>query len=219
MHPPDLLLPRRSSTDPEGLAEYRERGGYAGLAKARDHGGAWLRGEVEAAGLCGRGGAAFPTIRKWAIAAAAEADEKFVVANGGEHEPGSNKDRHLVHRHAHAVIEGLALAGLATGASKGYVYLIEDMQEQRASVTTALREASDANLLPFPIEVATGPTTYVAGEETAALNAIEGQPAKPRKKPPFPGEAGLFGKPTTVNNVETLAHVAWIARHGGAAFA
>ena len=219
MPSPALLLPERSSEAPEGLAEYRARGGYVGLDAAKDRGAAWLRDEVERAGLRGRGGAAFPTIRKWRIAAEATADEKYVVANGGEHEPGSNKDRHLVERHPHAVLEGLLCAGLATGATKGYVYLIEDMHRPRASVEHALREAAAAGLMPFPVELHLGPTTYVAGEETAALNAIEGEVAKPRSKPPFPGEAGLFGKPTTVNNTETLAHVAWIAREGGARFA
>jgi NADH-quinone oxidoreductase subunit F len=218
---PTLLLPARPSTGPETLAEYRARGGYEGLQRLRSGASKseWLRGEVATALLRGRGGAAFPTARKWELAAAASADRKFVVANGGEHEPGSNKDRVLVERHAHEVIEGLLLAGLATGASEGWLYLIEDMHGPRASAEKALAELRDAGLLAFPIHVHRGPTTYVAGEETAALEAIEGRPAKPRKKPPFPGEAGLFGKPTTVNNVETLAHVAWIARHGGAAFA
>ena len=219
MSSPALLLPARSSDEPEGLAEYRARGGYVGLAAAQQNGGAWLCDEVEASGLRGRGGAAFPTIRKWRIAAQAAGDEKYLVANGGEHEPGSNKDRYLVERHPHAVLEGLLCAGIATGATKGFLYLIEDMDGSRASAEHALREAEEAGLLPFPVELHLGPTTYVAGEETAALNAIEGQPAKPRKKPPFPGEAGLFGKPTTVNNTETLAHVAWIAREGGAKFA
>ena len=219
MSVPALLLPQRSATGPEGLEEYRDRGGYRGLETVRERGGAWLLDEVETSGLRGRGGAAFPTIRKWRIAAGADADEKYIVANGGEHEPGSNKDRYLVEQHPHAVLEGLLCAGLATGATKGFLYLIEDMHGPRASAEAALREAEAAGLLAFPVEIHLGPTTYVAGEETAALNAIEGQPAKPRKKPPFPGEAGLFGKPTTVNNTETLAHVAWIAREGGAAFA
>ncbi|MCA8974855.1 MAG: hypothetical protein KDC98_09035 [Planctomycetes bacterium] len=217
---PPLLLPDRSTTTPETLADYRERGGYQGLTRwraAEDR--ATLIDEIEAAGLRGRGGAAFPTAKKWRLAAASDAAEKHVVANGGEHEPGSDKDRHLVAHHPHAVLEGLLLAGLATGASKGWLYLIEDMTAQRAAAAAALAELAAADLLPFPIELAFGPVTYVAGEETAALNAIEGVPAKPRKKPPFPGEAGLFGKPTTVNNVETLAHVAWIARHGAEAFA
>lgn len=219
MQSPVLLLPARPTNEPEGLAEYCSRGGYDGLVVAKNKGAAWLRQEVEASGLRGRGGAAFPTIRKWQLAADSAGDEKYVVANGGEHEPGSNKDRYLVERHPHAVVEGLALAGLATGATKGYLYLIEDMAGPRASAEMAVREANEAGLLPFPIEIHCGPTTYVAGEETAALNSIEGEPAKPRKKPPFPGEAGLFGKPTTVNNTETLAHVAWIARNSGADFA
>jgi NADH-quinone oxidoreductase subunit F len=214
-----LLLVPRSSTEPETLAEYRSRGGYEGLASAQKNGADWLRGEVSASGLRGRGGAAFPTIKKWTLAADEEGEEKFVIANGGEHEPGSNKDRFLVEQHPHAVIEGLALCGIATGATKGYLYLIEDMHGPRKSAETALSEVAQANLLPFPIEIHCGPTTYVAGEETAAINSIEGKPAKPRKKPPFPGAAGLCGKPTTVNNTETLAHVAWIARNGGAAFA
>lgn len=217
-----LLLPRRPSTGPETLTEYRARGGYEGLRRVLeqgDAGGDWLRAQVRGAQLRGRGGASFPTIQKWDLAAGVEADEKFVVGNGGEHEPGSNKDRYLVEHHPHAVLEGLALAGLATGASKGWIYLIEDMHGPRASIEQALTELSVDGVLPFDVEVHLGPTTYVAGEETAALNAIEGKDAKPRKKPPYPGQQGLFGKPTTVNNVETLAHVAWIARHGGDAFA
>jgi NADH-quinone oxidoreductase subunit F len=216
---PSILLPATTNAAPEPLSDYQKRGGYRGLAAVRARGGDWLRAEVTASGLRGRGGAAFPTARKWDLAAAAQADEKFVVANGGEHEPGSNKDRFLVERHPHAVLEGIALAGLATGATRGWLYLIEDMQGPLASAQRAIAEAEAAGLLPFPIGIHRGPTTYVAGEETAALEAIEGKPAKPRKKPPFPGERGLFGKPTTVNNTETLAHVAWIAREGGAAFA
>ncbi|MEO6597486.1 MAG: NADH-ubiquinone oxidoreductase-F iron-sulfur binding region domain-containing protein [Planctomycetota bacterium] len=220
---PALLLPPRPKNGPELLAEYRARGGYEGFAKWRladpTTRAKALIAEITASGLRGRGGAAFPTARKWQLAAGATAAEKFVVANGGEHEPGSNKDRYLVEHHPHAVLEGLLLSGLATSASRGWLYLIEDMVGPRRSAETALQELQDADLLPFPIEIHNGPTTYVAGEETAALAAIEGQPAKPRKKPPFPGEAGLFGKPTTVNNVETLAHTAWIARHGASAFA
>ena len=169
MSSPALLLPVRSSVAPEGLAEYQARGGYSGLAAVQERGGEWLCDEVEASGLRGRGGAAFPTIRKWRIAAEVSSDEKYLVANGGEHEPGSNKDRYLVERHPHAVLEGLLCAGLATGATKGYLYLIEDMEGPRASAAQALREAQEAGLLPFPVELHLGPTTYVAGEETAAL--------------------------------------------------
>jgi NADH-quinone oxidoreductase subunit F len=217
---PPLLLPARATDRRETLAEYRARGGYEGLARWRTaNAGARLIDEIDAAGLRGRGGAAFPTARKWRLAAAAAAAGTFVVANGGEHEPGSRKDRVLVERHPHAVLEGLLLAGLATGAGKGWLYLIEDMAGPLASAEAALEEARAAGLLAFDVAIHRAPLTYVAGEETAALASIEGQPAKPRRKPPFPGEAGLFGRPTTVNNVETLAHAAWIARHGAAAFA
>ncbi|HEX6812042.1 MAG TPA: NADH-ubiquinone oxidoreductase-F iron-sulfur binding region domain-containing protein [Planctomycetota bacterium] len=219
MHSP-LLLPARAKSEPEGLHEYRDRGGYEGLQRlVREGTPERLMADVAASQLRGRGGAAFPTARKWELAASSQATEKYVVGNGGEHEPGSNKDRHLVQQHPHAVLEGLLLAGLATGARKGWLYLIEDMHGPRASAEQALQELRADGLLLFPIEIHSGPPTYVAGEETAVLNAIEGKPAKPRKKPPFPGESGLFGKPTTVNNTETLAHVAWISRHGASAFA
>jgi len=213
-------LPPRSTSGPETLAEYRARGGYDGLMRYLQEGTPErLRVEIAASGLRGRGGAAFPTARKWELAASSGHDTRYVVANGGEHEPGSNKDRYLVEQHAHSVLEGLMLAGIATGATKGWLYLIEDMHGPRASAEAALQELDDAGMMHMPISIHLGPTTYVAGEETAVLAAIEGHDAKPRKKPPFPGEQGLFGKPTTVNNTETLAHVAWIARHGGAAFA
>jgi NADH-quinone oxidoreductase subunit F len=217
---PSLLLPAQPSSRPETFDEYTARGGYTGLRRILQEGTPErLRAEIAASGLRGRGGAAFPTARKWELAAAQGADTRYVVANGGEHEPGSDKDRYLVEHHPHAVLEGLMLAAIATGATKGWLYLIEDMTGPRRSAEQALKELDDARLLHMPISIHLGPTTYVAGEETAALNSIEGKPAKPRKKPPFPGESGLFEKPTTVNNTETLAHVAWIARNGAQAFA
>lgn len=224
-----MLLPEPRPRTPETCAEYRARGGYEGLRRvlAERRPEAWLD-EIERSGLRGRGGAAFPTARKWRLAAGQAGSEKHVVANGGEHEPGSLKDRHLVEFHPHAVLEGMLLCGFATGAWRGWLYLIEDMAGPLASAERALAEAREHGLLggdvldsgfAFDVAIHRAPTTYVAGEETAALNSIEGKPAKPRAKPPFPGEQGLFGRPTTVNNVETLAHAAWIARHGAAAFA
>jgi NADH-quinone oxidoreductase subunit F len=239
-----ILLVREPTAPPETLGEYRARGGYDALRLALAGDPGRVLDAVERSGLRGRGGAAFPTARKWRLAAAAPAGEKHVVAkggeheapagenhvvaNGGEHEPGSGKDRFLVERYPHAVLEGLLLCGFATGATRGWLYLIEDMQGPLASAARAIDELRAEGLLgqrilgtPFGFDVALhrAPTTYVAGEETAALNSIEGQPAKPRRKPPFPGEQGLFGRPTTVNNVETLAHVPWILRHGAAAYA
>jgi NADH-quinone oxidoreductase subunit F len=218
---------------PEDLATYRARGGYEGFVTAaerarEDGGGAFLVDLVEAAGLRGRGGASFPTARKWRIAAehaANHAEGAVVVANGGEHEPGSGKDAWLVEHRPHAVLEGMLLCAMATGARHAWLYLISDMAGPLAAAESALEELRAAGLVgdgaPWPCDVAVfrAPTTYVAGEETAAIDAIEGGPGKPRKKPPYPGEAGLHGRPTTVNNVETLAHVPWILRHGADAYA
>ena len=224
-----LLLVRPASAPPESLRDYRERGGYGALQQALSNNRPdELTASIEAAGLRGRGGAAFPTARKWQLAAANTSPEKYVVANGGEHEPGSDKDRHLAAKSPHSILEGLLLCGFATGATKGWLYLIEDMREQIAACEHALKELRDAGLLGdnilgsdfhFDVEMHLAPTTYVAGEETAAIASIDGQEAKPRKKPPYPGEQGVSGKPTTVNNVETLAHAAWIAQHGAEAFA
>jgi NADH:ubiquinone oxidoreductase subunit F (NADH-binding) len=224
-----ILLADLGSARTESLSAYQRRGGYAALRHAVAGGvPADLIAMVETAQLRGRGGAAFPTAKKWALAAAQQAARKFVVGNGGEHEPGSEKDKVLVARHPHAVLEGMALCGFATGAHEGILYLIEDMAPQLRAAERALDEARAAGLLgarvcdsdfAFDVRIHRAPTTYVAGEETAALDSIEGGPGKPRKKPPYPGEAGLFGLPTTVNNVETLAHVPWIARQGAAAFA
>jgi NADH-quinone oxidoreductase subunit F len=150
-----------------------------------------------------------------------------VVANGGEHEPGSRKDRLLLARHPHRILEGMVLCGLATGASRGWLYLIEDMDEALEAVSRAVQEARDAGLLgesvlgsaqAFDVTIVRAPATYVAGEETAALEVIEGRKAWPRLKPPFPGQKGLFGQPTTVNNVETLACVPAIVREGAGWF-
>ena len=223
-----ILLTRPSDADRQSLDEYRQAGGYQALTSALENGGPSVLEAVEAAKLRGRGGACFPVARKWKISAAGEADIKYVVANGGEHEPGSDKDKHLVAKYPHTVLEGILLCGLATGASKGWLYLIQDMQEQIASAEAAINEALAARLLgddilgsgiDFEIEIHRAPTTYVAGEETAAIDSIEGGEGKPRDKPPYPGDMGIFGRPTTVNNVETLAHVPWIVRNGAEAYA
>ncbi len=222
----DYLLTGRS--DRENLEAYRGRGGYEALERALAEASAEdLLRTVERSGLRGRGGAGFPAGRKWRLAAETQAPRRFVIANGGEHEPGSGKDRFLVAVHPHAVLEGALFACIATGADTAYVYLIEDMRPQIEAVEAAIGEAREAGLLEtanrfapkgFRILVHLAPPTYVAGEETAAIDAIEGGPGKPRSKPPLPGQAGLFGMPTTVSNVETLAHVAALMRMGVEAF-
>jgi NADH-quinone oxidoreductase subunit F len=206
-------------TRPEGLAGYRAAGGYEALAKARGAPPEDVIQAVAEADLRGRGGAGFPAGRKWELARAAAGSPKYVVANGGEHEPGSRKDRLLCASHPHAVLEGALLCAHATGASRIYLYLIGDMLDAIAGCRGAVAEAREAGLLgEVEVAIVLAPETYVAGEETAALEVIEGRKAWPRKKPPYPGEAGLWGKPTTVNNVETLAYVPRIVRDGAEAF-
>ena len=190
---------------------------YEGLQKARAQAPDAVIEMIEASGLRGRGGAGFPVARKWRLAHAAAADAKYVVANGGEHEPGSRKDRQLVTAHPDRVLEGAAICAHATGAKSIYLYLIEDMADAIASARAAIDASGDA-LVDLEVKVVLAPTTYVAGEETAALEVIEGRKAWPRKKPPYPGERGLWNKPTTVNNVETFYYVSEIMRSGVAAF-
>ncbi|MEZ5990572.1 MAG: NADH-ubiquinone oxidoreductase-F iron-sulfur binding region domain-containing protein [Planctomycetota bacterium] len=221
-HP--CLLTREPAERPQTLDEYRSEGGYQALEEVmRAHRPEWILDRVDDSGLRGRGGASFPTGRKWRIAAAQPTGEKHVVANGGEHEPGSDKDKHLVRYYPHKVLEGLVLAGYATGAHTGWLYLIEDMAPQLEAARAAIAEMEARGYLgrdvlgtgfSFEIRVHEAPPTYVAGEETAALDSIEGGPGKPREKPPYPGQHGIGGRPTTVNNVETLAHVPNLLRHG-----
>jgi NADH-quinone oxidoreductase subunit F len=214
-----FLLTRPRDADTEQLADYAASGGYEALAKARAGSPEDVIGALRDSDLRGRGGAGFPAYRKWEMGRAAEAEHKHVVVNGGEHEPGSRKDRFLVARYPHRVLEGAAICAFATGAKSIVLYLIEDMTDAIESAKRAIEEAASAgHLAGLSVSVALAPTTYVAGEETAALEVIEGRKAWPRKKPPYPGQAGLYGQPTTVQNVETLAWVPGIVRHGAAWF-
>lgn len=216
---PPLLLSRPADAPTETLLDYRAAGGYAALAAARAGSPEAVVSAVAESGLRGRGGAGFPVAKKWEIARAAPGDTKHVVVNGGEHEPGSRKDRFLVARYPHRVLEGAALCAFATGASSIVLYLIEDMDDAIAAARAAVDDATAAGLLAgLDVRIALAPTTYVAGEETAALEIIEGKKAWPRKKPPYPGQAGLNGQPTTIQNVETLAWVPGIVRNGPAWF-
>ena len=225
---PAVLMPPVPDSASESLQAYRASGGWEALrAAVTSMRPLEVIATLAEADLRGRGGAAFPTARKWELAAAASGVPRYVVANGGEHEPGSLKDRLLVAKHPHKVLEGMALCAYATGASEGVLYLIEDMSEAIGRAEGAIREARAAGLLgdrihgggfSFDLRIVKAPPTYVAGEETAALEVIEGRRAWPRRKPPYPGQSGLYGKPTTVNNVETLACVPGILRHGAGWF-
>ena len=222
------LLARIGRSDPGTLAAYRADGGYAGLTRALALGPAATIEEVSESRLLGRGGAAFPTGRKWAAVAAQPAQPHYLVCNADESEPGTFKDRVLLEGDPFAVIEGMTIEAFATGASRGYLYLRAEYPAAAAIVATALSEARDAHLLgpdiagsgfSFDIELRRGAGAYICGEETALFESIEGGRGEPRNKPPFPVEVGLFGKPTAINNVETLANVPLILRDGAAAFA
>jgi NADH-quinone oxidoreductase subunit F len=222
------LLARVGSVDPSDLVAYRAGGGYQALARALELGPARVIEELTASRLVGRGGAAFPTGRKWAAVAAAAAQPHYLVCNADESEPGTFKDRVLLEEDPFAVIEAMTIAAFASGAGRGYLYVRGEYPLALARVSHAIGQAREAGLLGpavmgtstgFDIEVRRGAGAYICGEETALFESIEGKRGEPRNKPPFPVDVGLFGKPTTVNNVETLVNVLPIVLRGGAAFA
>jgi NADH:ubiquinone oxidoreductase subunit F (NADH-binding)/NADH:ubiquinone oxidoreductase subunit E len=185
--------------------------------------------EVLASGLRGRGGAGFPAARKWETAARSPSDgPRYLVCNGDEGDPGSYIDRLLMERDPHRVLEGIALAAFASGASQGYVYVRSEYPRARDILREAVAEARGAGELgsdvrgsgvDFDVEVFEGAGSYVAGEETSLIRSMEGLRGGATKRPPFPAESGLFGRPTVVNNVETLTAVPWIVSRGGNAYA
>jgi NADH:ubiquinone oxidoreductase subunit F (NADH-binding) len=218
-----ILFPHGVAQGREGLKEYRARGGYEALAKAIRTPPEDVVKVVSDAGLRGRGGAGFPTGKKWQFTREAPGEPRYLVLNGGEDEPGSKKDRVLLENLPHLVVEGTILAAYAIGATKTYLYINANYDVAIKTITDALTEAKAANYwgenilgsdFALDIEIVPAPHNYVAGEDTAALEVIEGRKAWPRQKPPFPVTVGLFGKPTAVNNVETLANVAPIVLQG-----
>ena len=225
---PRRLLARVGRVDPTSLLAYRGSGGYRALPKALKMGPAAVIEQVTASKLMGRGGAAFPTGRKWAAVAAQPATPHYLVCNADESEPGTFKDRVILEHDPFALIESMTIAGFAVGASRGYLYLRGEYPLARRRLEAAIDQARRADLLganvggtgfSFDIELRIGAGAYIAGEETALFESIEGGRPEPRNKPPFPVEVGLFGKPTVVNNVETLANVPLILRDGGATYA
>jgi NADH-quinone oxidoreductase subunit F len=215
--PTVLLGGMLEGRDDPSLATARARGAYEALTHAD---GARVLDEVERSTLRGRGGAGFPTVQKWRSAAAQPPGEKFVVCNADEGDPGSYIDKLLLERDPHLVLEGMALTGRAIGASRGVIYLRSEYPVALERVRRAIDEARAADVLGgFEISLAEGAGSYVCGEETALLRSIEGLRGMVTARPPYPAVKGLFERPTVVNNVETLATVPWIVRHGGAAFA
>ncbi len=209
---------RAGKTRPLSLEDYAAHGGWLGLAKARELGGAATIAQVTESGLRGRGGAGFPAGIKWTTVAGAAADQKYVVCNADEGDSATFADRMVMEGDPFMLIEGMAIAALAVGATRGYVYIRSEYPHAIAKMEAAVR-ASAHLVAPFVLEVRVGAGAYVCGEETSLLNSLEGKRGEVRAKPPLPALEGLFGKPTVVNNVLTLAAVPWIMANGAAAYA
>jgi formate dehydrogenase iron-sulfur subunit len=222
-----VTFARAGLADPLDIGEYRRLGGFAGLEAALRLGAAGTLDTVEASGLRGRGGAGFPTGRKWRTAAGATADARYLVCNADEGDSGAFADRMAMEGDPFALIEGMAIAGFAIGAGRGYLYIRSEYPDAIRTMAAAIAIARREGLLgeaiggvfAFDIEIRVGAGSYVCGEETALLESIEGRRGMVRAKPPIPAISGLFGRPTVVNNVLTLASVPWILAHGADAYA
>lgn len=213
-----LTFARAGKTKPTSLDDYYATEGWLGLAKAREIGTEAVIEAVLASGLRGRGGAGFPAGIKWKTVAGAVADQKYIVCNADEGDSATFADRMVMEGDPFMLIEGMAIAGFAVGASKGFVYIRSEYPHAIAKVETAINACAHM-IEPFVVEVRVGAGAYVCGEETSLLNSLEGKRGEVRAKPPLPALEGLFGKPTVVNNVLTLAAVPWILTHGGEPYA
>ena len=214
--------------DPTRVEDYIAAGGYEALKKALAMTPAEIIEQVKRSGLRGRGGAGFPTWRKWQTAAEQEAAPKYVACNGDEGDPGAFMDRSVLEGDPHTVLEGLAICALAIGAEEGFLYIRDEYGLAVRNVTTAIADAERHGILGdnvlgsgrrLKLSVVRGGGAFVCGEETALIASIEGNCGEPRPRPPFPAVKGLFGQPTVLNNVETLANIPVILKDGGDAFA
>jgi formate dehydrogenase iron-sulfur subunit len=213
-----LTFSRAGKTRPLSLDDYYASEGWLGLAKAREMGTQATIDTVMTSGLRGRGGAGFPAGIKWQTVARADADQKYIVCNADEGDSATFADRMVMEGDPFMLIEGMAIAGFAVGANKGYVYIRSEYPHAIAKMEAAIKLSAHL-IAPFVVEVRVGAGAYVCGEETSLLNSLEGKRGEVRAKPPLPALEGLFGKPTIVNNVLTLAAVPWILTHGGDAYA
>ena len=211
-----LTFARAGKTRPLSLDDYAASGGWIGLDRARHLAPTQIIEEVIASGLRGRGGAGFPAGIKWRTVAEASALRKYIVCNADEGDSGTFADRMLMEGDPYALIEGMAIAGIAVGARKGYIYVRSEYPHAIARLRAAIATCAEV-IAPFEIEVRVGAGAYVCGEETSLLNSIEGKRGEVRAKPPLPAIEGLFGCPTVVNNVLTLAAVPHILADGGSA--
>ncbi len=226
---PELRLLRRVDVaDPENIDDYRSHGGYAGLRRAIEIGPEGVLREVNDSKLMGRGGAAFPTGRKWDAVARQPARPHYLICNADESEPGTFKDRVIMAGDPFALVESMTIAAYVAGCSIGYIYVRGEYPLPIARLQNAIDMARRRGFLgtnimgagfDFDLEIRKGAGAYICGEETAIFNSIEGYRGEPRSKPPFPVVAGVFGKPTLINNVETFVNVLEILRIGGQAYA
>ena len=224
-----VVLEGAGHLDPEDLDSCLAAGAWGGLVRAlTELSPAEVIQELTASGLRGRGGAGYPTGLKWSTVAKAKGDRKYVICNGDEGDPGAFMDRSVLEGDPHRVLEGMAIAGYAVGASQGYVYVRAEYPLAVKRLKIAIKQAEKANLLgarifesgfDFRVDLRIGAGAFVCGEETALMASVEGRRGTPRPRPPFPATSGLWGQPTLINNVETLANVPAILRRGGAWFA
>ena len=222
-HQERVVLRNCGIIDPSSIDHYIARGGYSGLARALSMSQQEVIDEISKSGLRGRGGAGFPTGRKWSFANKSPGDEKYVICNADEGDPGAFMDRAVLEGDPHAVLEGLMTAGYAVGAKTGFVYARAEYPLAIERIEEAIGQMREKKLLgdkilgsdfSFDIQIRKGAGAFVCGEETALMASIEGRRGMPRPRPPFPAVSGLFGKPTNINNVETLAAVSAIMEKG-----
>lgn len=220
-----IVLRNCGRIDPTSIEDYIARGGYHALARAlTELGPDGVIAELKAAGLRGRGGAGFPTWMKWQFCQQVEADTKYMICNADEGDPGAYMDRSVLEGDPHSVVEGMIIGGLVTGASVGYFYIRAEYPLAIERVDQAIRQARRHGLLgkkilgtdfEYKLQIRLGAGAFVCGEETALMQSIEGRRGTPKPRPPFPAESGLWGKPSNINNVETLANIAPIVQRGG----
>jgi NADH-quinone oxidoreductase subunit F len=211
------------------LSVYREHGGYQALRRALlELAPEAIVAEVKASGLRGRGGAGFPTGTKWGFIPRGMPGPKYVVINGDEAEPGTTKDRYIMENSPHMLLEGILIACYAIGSHQAWIYLRGEYDGPYGMLMAAIAELRGDGILggrpfdkdyPLDIQIYRGHGAYICGEETALLESLEGKRAQPRSRPPFPAVKGAWGRPTLINNVETLANLPWIVTHGGAEYA
>lgn len=219
-----IVLERAGLIDPESIDEYLIHNGYQALGKAlTEMTPADVINELNASGLQGRGGAGFPVGRKWSFVAGAAGEKKYVICNADESEPGTFKDRLILEGDPHSIIEAMMISAYAVGADEGYIYIRGEYALAYQRLEHAIQQAREYGLLgenifgtafSFDLHVHAGAGAYICGEETALIESIEGKRGEPRSRPPYPPTYGLWGKPTLVNNVETLANVPPIIRNG-----